>query len=198
MKPRRPLPLRPLAAGLLLAACALAGAANAASLAKDEYRLDHDRAQAAYRLQWDSCRKLQGNAKDTCKVEARGRFQLAKAQIEAKYKQSPANEDRVKLAQADADYRLALEKCGDLRGKARDVCKADAKAASVAAHSEIRLSRVAVDKGIYSRQAIEQRDDAREDKADALYDAAKERCGALAGDARDACLRDAKRKFRRL
>ena len=189
---------RPLAAALLLAACTLAGAATASSVVRDEYRLDHEKAQAAYRLELASCRKLQGNPRDICKVEARGHFQVAKAEIDARYKESPSNQDRVKLAKADADYRLALEKCGDLTGNAKDVCKADAKANSVAARAETRLSRASVDKGVYSRQAIRERKDAKADTAAAQYVAARERCDMLAGDAKAACLDDARRKFGKL
>jgi hypothetical protein len=189
---------RPLAAALLLAACTLAAGATASSVVRDEYRLDHEKAQAAYRLELASCRKLQGNPRDVCKVDARGHFQVAKAEIDARYKESPSNQDRVKLAKADAAYRLALEKCGDLSGNARDVCKADAKASSVAARAEARLSRASVDKGVYSRQAVRERKEAREDTAAALYVAAKERCDMLSGDAKAACLDDAKKKFGKL
>ena len=189
---------RPLAAALLLAACTFASAASPASLAKDEYRLDHQKAQAAYRLELASCKKLQGNTKDVCKVEARGHFQMAKAQIDTRYKDSPANQDKVKLAKTEAAYRLALEKCGDLSGNAKEVCKADAKAASVAARAETRLSRASVDKGVNSRQAVNERKDAREDTADASYAAASKRCDALAGDAKSDCLVEAKKKYGKL
>ena len=198
MKPQRAAIGGPLTAALLLAACAFSGAASAESLAKKERRLEHDQAQAAYRLEWDSCRKLKDHAKDTCKVEARGRFQVAKAEIDVKFKRSPANQDRVKFAKADAAYRLALEKCGDLSGNAKDVCKADAKAISVAARGETRLSRASVDQGMYSRQAVRERKDVREDTADAQYAAEKERCDTLAGGAKASCVGEAKKKFGKL
>jgi hypothetical protein len=186
---------RPLTALLLLAACAWAGGANAESLARKELRLDHERAQAAYRLEWKSCSKLQGNARDICKVQARGNFQVAKAEVQARYKPSPANEDGVKLARAEAAWRLASEKCEDLQGNAKDVCKADAKAALVASRSETRLSRASVDKGVYSRKAVSERKDAREETADALYAAEKERCDALSGAAKAGCVSEAKKRF---
>ena len=37
--------------------------------------------------------------------------------------------------------------------------------------------------------------DARDDKLDAQYKVAKEKCDALSGDAKDACIRDAKLKY---
>ena len=197
MRPQRAAIGKPLTAALLLATCAYAAGASA-STEKDELRRDHDRAQAAYRLQWESCRKLQDRERDICKVEARGRFQVAKAEIKERFKRSPANQDRVKAAKADAAYRLALAKCGDLRGNAKDVCKADAKATSVAARGEVRLSRASVDRGIYSRQAIRERKDVREDNADARYAAEKERCDTLAGGAKASCVDEAKKKFGKL
>ncbi len=152
MKRRRAAFGRPLAA-LLLAACGFAGAAHAGPPARTEYRLDHEKAQAAYRLDSVRCRQLQGDARQLCKVEARGRFQVAKADIDLKFKHSPANEDRLKLANAEAAYGLAAQKCGSLAGNAKDVCKADAKASLAATRAEVRLSRASVDKGIYSPEA---------------------------------------------
>jgi hypothetical protein len=37
--------------------------------------------------------------------------------------------------------------------------------------------------------------DAREEKSDANYKVAKEKCDAMSGDAKDACIRDAKMKY---
>jgi hypothetical protein len=37
--------------------------------------------------------------------------------------------------------------------------------------------------------------DARDTKLDAQYKVAKEKCDALSGDAKDACIRDAKLKY---
>lgn len=198
MKPRRPAIGRPLNTALLLAACVFHGSASAGPPARTEYRLDHEKAQAAYRLESTSCRKLRGNAKDVCKVQARGHFQVAKAEINARHKQSPRNEDKVKLARAEAAFRWASEKCEDLQGNAQDVCKLDARTSWVAARSEARLSRAAVDKGMYSRKAVSERTQAREDNAEALYAAAKGRCDALAGEAKASCLGDAKKKFGKL
>jgi hypothetical protein len=147
---------RPLAA-LLLGACAFSGGAHAGPPERTAYRLDHEKAQAAYRLATVRCRPLQGNAKDVCKAEARGRFQVAKADIDLKYKPSPANQDRAKLANADAAYAMAAQKCGTLAGAAKDVCKADASASLKAARAEVRLDRAAVDKGVNSPEADSER-----------------------------------------
>lgn len=194
MKPRHPAFGDSLRAALLLAAFTWAGGAGAASVSKTEYRLDHEKAQAAYKLEWNSCAKLHGKPKDACKVEARGHFQVAKAEIDARHKRTPKHEDKVKLAKAEAAYRLAAKKCDDLGGNARDVCKLDAKATWVAARGEASLSRASVDKGVYSRQATTERKDVREDNAAAVLAASRERCDPLSGAAKASCLADAKKK----
>ena len=178
----------------LLAACVFPGV-HAGSISTAQYGAERDRAQAAYRNAWDSCKKLQSSARDRCKVEAKGQYQVAKAELEVKYKPTPARDDRVQVARAKAAYRLANAKCGDLGGNARDVCRMDAKASLVAAQNAIQVSRAAVDKGVNSRKANSARSEALEENTDAQFAAARERCGALAGDARSSCLGEAKRKF---
>jgi hypothetical protein len=195
VKPQRAAIGKPLTAVLLLAACAFAGGADAAPLSKLEYRLDHEKAQAAYKLESNNCRKLQANARDVCKVQARGHFQVAKAEVDARHNRTPKHEDKVKLAKAEAAFRLATEKCEDLHGNAQNVCKLDARATWVAARGEASLSRASVDKGLYSRQATSERKDVREDNAAALFAAAKERCDALPGAAKATCVGDAKKRF---
>ena len=69
-------------------------------------------------------------------------------ELEAQYKPTPKHDDKVKTEKAVAAYRLAREKCGDLRGNAKDVCKKDAKAGYVAATGEARLSRADIDGGL--------------------------------------------------
>jgi hypothetical protein len=187
-----------LAHALLLAACTVAGGAQAAQPARTEYRLDHERAQAAYKLESDSCKKLQGNPRQVCRIEARSNFNIAKAEIDARHKHSPANQDNVKLSKAEGAYEVALAKCGSFTGNAKDVCKADAKANLVVARSEAKLSRASVDKGMYSHRAVSERREAREDTADALFTAAKERCDALSSQAKANCVGDAKRRYGKL
>ena len=45
------------------------------------------------------------------------------------------------------------------------------------------------------KKVIEARNDARNDKIDAEYKVAKEKCDALAGAGKDSCISDAKAKF---
>lgn len=128
----------------VMAGCAFGGSAGAA-MTKDQYRGEKDKVQATYKSAKASCKPMKGNARDICKVEARGNYQVAKAELEAQYQPTPRHDNKVKIEKAEAAYKLAKEKCDDLSGNAKDVCRKDAKAAYVAAKGEAKVSRAAVD-----------------------------------------------------
>ena len=93
-------------------------------------------------------------------------------------------------------YEVAKEKCDDLSGNAKDVCVKEAKAAYVKAKADAKVDRVAIDaQQTAAQKTAEARKDAAEDKRDADYKVAVEKCDSLAGAAKDACVRDAKAKF---
>jgi hypothetical protein len=100
-----------------------------------------------------------------------------KAQREAEYKET--------VAHADADYKAAKEACKTRQGNDKDVCMKEAKAAHVKVTADAKAKRK-------SGAAMA---DARDDKMDANYKVAKEKCDAMSGDAKDACIRDAKMKY---
>jgi hypothetical protein len=83
---------------------------------------------------------------------------------------------------ADAQYRIALQKCRSLDGNARDVCVKDARAARDSARADAYAAL---------RGKPEARADAVEDKAEARYRAARERCEPLVRDERSACIKRA-------
>ena len=180
----------------VLACFAFGGSAGAMS--KNEYRVERDKVQAAYKNASDRCKPLKGNARDVCTVEARGNYQVAKAELEAQLRPTPKRDDKVKTEKAVAAYKLASEKCDDLTANAKDVCRKDAKANYVASAGEAKLSRASINQGVNSRKAVNERKDVREDTSDALFAAAKERCDPLSGSAKSACIADAKKKFGKL
>jgi len=100
-------------------------------------------------------------------------------------KQERENEYKAAIARADADYKAAKDACSTRSGNDKDVCMKDAKAAHVQATADAKAHR----------KANAAMADARDDKMAANYKAAKERCEALSGDAKDACIRDAKVKY---
>ncbi len=79
---------------------------------------------------------MKDNAQDICKVEAKGKYKVAKAEMEAKTEPSPSNDAKVRTEKADAAYQLAKEKCDDMKGDAKNSCQKDAKAAFASAKAE--------------------------------------------------------------
>jgi hypothetical protein len=180
----------------LAAACALAFAGSAgAAISKDEYKAQKDQAQAAYKADKERCKPMKGNAADICKAEAKGKYEVAKAELEAQYKPSAKADEKAREAKAKADYEVAKEKCDDLKGNAKDVCVKDAKAAYTTAKGQAKVAKADGEKGVNSGAAQDARQDAKNDSNDAKFAAAKERCDAMSGDKKDACVNDAKKKF---
>ena len=182
---------------LLLAGCVLAGSASAA-MDRNQYRGEMERAQGSYRAAWNGCKPLKGNAKDVCQAEARGAYAVTKAELAARLKTTPKNADKVKTQRAETALRVDTEKCDELSGNARAVCRKDAKASFVGARSEVRVDRAAVEQGVNSRALTSERKEARADTSQAQFTAAKERCDALSGADKSTCLGDARKKYGKL
>ncbi len=113
-------------------------AADTTGMSKDAYKEAKDKIEAQYKSDKATCDPMKGNAKDVCKADAKGKEKVAKAELEAQYKPSPKNEEKVKTAKADADYDVAKEKCEDQKGSAKSACKKDAKAAHDSAKSQAK------------------------------------------------------------
>ena len=77
------------------------------------------------------------------------------------------------------------ERCDDRTGNDKDVCIKVAKAALVRAKADAKVTRVSNDARI----------DAAKDKREADYKVAAQKCDALSGDAKSACVKDAKAKY---
>ena len=75
--------------------------------------------------------------------------------------------------------------CDDKGANAKDVCMTEAKATHSKALADAKLDK----------KVGEARMDAAEDKRDADYKVATEKCDSLAGDAKAACVNAAKVKF---
>jgi len=174
----------------------LAGASQAATMSKDAHDAAYKNAAAQYKTDKDACKSLSGNAKDICMEEAKGKEKVAKADADAAYKNTPKARESARVAHADAAYNVAKEKCDDQTGNAKDVCVKEAKAAHVKAKADAKVDRVAADT---SKTAVEKtasaRKDAAEDKRDADYKVAIEKCDSLAGAAKDTCVQNAKARY---
>jgi hypothetical protein len=180
----------------------LAGAGQAATMSthptmsKDAHDAAYKSASEQYKADKDACKSMTGNAKDVCMQQAKGKEKVAKAEADAAYKGTPKARESARVAKADADYNVAKEKCDDQTGNQKDVCVKEAKAGHTRAKADAKVDRVAADTSMKSAEkTAEARKDATEDKRDADYKVAIEKCDSLAGTAKDTCVKNAKVKY---
>lgn len=107
------------------------------------------------------------------------------AQATTSAKDQRKNEYKAAVAHADADYTAAKDACSGRQGNDKDICLKQAKAEHVKAIADAKAR-------LKSSDAVAT---ARDEKMEANYKVAKEKCDALSGDAQDACVRDAKLKY---
>lgn len=164
---------------------ALSGGALAQAMTKNQYQSAKDAIAAELKAAKADCQTLSANAGDICKAKAGGREKVALAELETWYKPSANATYELRLARADADFRLAREICDDKAGNVKDVCVKEAKAGEVAARADAKERLKTTDA----------RDEAASARREADYAVAKEKCGSFAGDAKSNCMNDAKARF---
>jgi membrane-associated HD superfamily phosphohydrolase len=167
-----------------------------ASMTKDGYAQAKKDADAQYKIDKNACSSLSGNAKDICIAEAKGKDEIAKAEAAAAFENTPKAREATRVAYAHANYGISMEKCDDLAGNRKDVCVKEAKAELVRGKADAKVDRVAGDtrQDAAAKQA-EARNEANAEKRDADYKVAIEKCDALAGPAKDACVGNAKVQY---
>ena len=182
-------------------------ASTAQTMSRDVYKDSESRISAEYKADKDTCDKLSGNAKDVCVEEAKAKEKVAKAELEARNQNTTKAQYDLRIAQAEAAYSVAKEKCDDKAGNAKDVCIKEAKATETNAKADAKTflktseankslnHEVAEDKMKANEKVTDTRRDAAKDKRDAAYAVAKEKCDAYAGDAKDNCLHQAKTRY---
>ena len=127
----------------IAAALAFAGSAFAQTTAPSSgadrkmKNAEEDKIEAQYKADKAKCDAMSGNAKDVCQKEAKGKEKVAKAELDQKNSPSARNQRKVEEAKADAKYDVAKERCDDLKGKEKDACQKDAKAAHEKDKAEI-------------------------------------------------------------
>ncbi len=160
---------------------AMALSATAASVDKEE----KDRIKAEYKLDVEKCSSLSGNPRDVCKAEAQANEDRAEAKVKADADPSAKNSQRMQEEYADADYKVAIEKCDALKGNDKDVCVKEAKAAKVTALENAKTNK----------KVSDLKQDSAEAKNNAAYAVAKEKCDAFSGAAKDKCVAEAKLNY---
>jgi hypothetical protein len=165
-------------------------------MSKDSYSMSKKHADAQFKADKDACSSQSGNAKDICTAEAKGKENVAKAEAEAAYEGTPKAREHARIAHAEASYKVSIEKCDDQAGNLKDVCVKEAKAALVKDKANAKVDRVTADtrRDAAVKQA-DARNEANADKRDADYVVAIEKCDALAGPSKDACVSSAKVQF---
>jgi hypothetical protein len=168
-----------------LSAVCLSFTCTAFATTKAEYDATKDRSAADYKAAVAQCKNLAGNSKDICEAEAKATQKKTDAMAEADYKATPkARADAVETA-ADADYDVAKQKCDARSGNEKDVCIKEAKAVQTRAKADAK----AQEKTTVARK------DAADDKRDADYKVAMEKCDGFAGDAKTTCQKNAKAAY---
>ncbi len=172
------------AAVVCVGALALAGGARAGG---DKSAYDHARqsAKSSYEAARKRCDAMDGNPRDVCIAEAKAARTKAEEKAEVAYEDTPKAREHAKKEIAKAEYKIARERCDERTGNDKDVCIKVAKAVLTRAEADAKAER----------KTIEARNDAAREKREADYKVAAEKCGALAGDAKRACVAQAKARY---
>jgi hypothetical protein len=155
--------------------------------AKLAYEQSRELAAANYKNARAQCDAVTGNPKDVCVAEAKAARVRMEEEARAKYEDTLKAYTRARTRIADANYDRDKTRCAGLAGNDKDVCQAQAKATLIAARADAKADQ----------KTIEARNEARDDKLDAAWKVAMERCDAFAGAARDQCVSNAKVQFGR-
>jgi hypothetical protein len=171
------------------ACCHAAGMALAQAPAGS--KADHEaaikQADADYKAASARCDGMKDNAKDVCKLEAKRDRDVARADADAPRhegtegpRQGHENQGRSRLRRGQGNVTTEGQRKGRLRegcqGRAERLGSEDRKAAATGSPEEVAQAR-------------------QKDNLDAAYEARKERCDAMSGDARSQCQADVAAKF---
>lgn len=170
---------------MAMAALFTASGAFAATMTKADYAAAKDRISVEYKADKEACAKFSGNEKDICQEQGKGKEKVARAELEYNYSGKMSDSNKIAVAKADSAFAVAKEMCDDKGGNVKDVCQSEAKAVHTKALADAKMVK----------KVGEARTDAVEDKRDADYKVAAEKCDSLAGAAKSACVSAAKQRF---
>lgn len=140
-----------LTAGGACAAGNPAAANKAVVLGKQQYETEKQRIDAQLRADRRYCDGLQVARpwREVCEVQARGKAESLKAELEARYQRTPEASLQAKTTKANANFDVARAKCRTQKGKAKDRCVDQARAAREAAIRQARVEKVDETGGIF-------------------------------------------------
>jgi uncharacterized protein with WD repeat len=179
----------------------------AASLSKADYKIGRDKIAFDYKSAKIGCDALSGNANDICVADAKGKKSVSLAELEFNYKPTVKHESEIRVAKAEANYDVAIQRCDDMAGNTKDICVKEAKAAKVSgkadakAHLKNQQAASTANETISdanakaNAQMTSAQKEAATDKNDAQYKVAKEKCDAFSGAVKDNCLTQIKPSY---
>ena len=115
---------------------ALGAVAPASAMSKSEYGFVMKKIEFRYKIAIKQCDRLLANAKDICMAEAKGKANVAIAELAAKKHPGRGARYDVHIARSEAVYAVAREKCDDLAGRANAACVKETEAARTSARNE--------------------------------------------------------------
>ncbi|MEK7696468.1 MAG: hypothetical protein AAB419_13800 [Pseudomonadota bacterium] len=178
---------------MLVATPAGMALAQAPAGSKADHEAAIKQADADYKAASARCDGMKDNAKDVCKLEAKRDRDVARADADARHEGTEKAHAKAMKTKADRDYDVAKEMCDDRKGNEKDVCVKDAKAAHERALGTAKIEKAAATGS--PEEVAQARRAAQKDNLDAAYEARKERCDAMSGDARSQCQADVAAKF---
>lgn len=168
-----------------LALFATTGALAAGTMSKTDMASARDRISADFKAEKSMCAKFSGNEKDVCMEQAKGKEKVARAELIHKDTGTENDANKHAVAKADAAYNVAKEMCDDKAGNSKDVCVTEAKSVHTKALADAKMNK----------KVDAARKDSAEDKREADYKVAAEKCDSLAGEAKASCVSAAKARF---
>ena len=115
--------------------------AAATHMDRSAYTKERESIEATYKAKKKECAPLKGNEQDKCQAEAKYNEQVAKADLEIKYKGTAdaAYDAAVKKAKAKHDWDK--QKCQDMKGAEESACKKQASADEKKAIADAKAAR---------------------------------------------------------
>jgi tellurite resistance protein len=108
---------------VVLAAASTVAQAQGNRLSSEQRQAMEQRIEATAQADKEACEPLHGNVQDVCRIQAKWKERIAKADLE--FKQSGSDSDRAKLVdmKAEAEYEIARERCENGPANSWDACK---------------------------------------------------------------------------
>ena len=159
--------------------------AQGSTLPRADYNAEKVRIGNEYKAADTRCGVLAGHARDECVQEAKFSEKVALADLEYRFTGAMSDERKYETVKAEADYAVAMEKCGVQTGKDKDVCIQEAKSTRTKSLPYVKMSGDAGKSGMERAKATQSRD----------YEVAMKRCDIFQGETKSGCIISVKAKF---